>query len=136
MFSHMLKSQNTYCFEKVLVVDDVLSTKALTGLRELLQEATIWYETKSPMMGGYLGAYAHTGLHSMALLELANELAEAMPAVFGHGAHKLRFLWAYKYDAAYEGIAVHADRAAVNVNIWITPDEVRPCMCVRVCARV
>lgn len=37
--------------------------------------------------------------------------------------HFLRYLWAYKYDSTLTGINTHADQAAVNVNIWLTPDE-------------
>ena len=29
---------------------------------------------------------------------------------------------AYKYDSQLEGIKIHADFAAVNVNFWLTPD--------------
>ena len=32
-------------------------------------------------------------------------------------------LWGYKYDHQLQGIGVHADAAAVNVNFWITEDE-------------
>jgi hypothetical protein len=32
-------------------------------------------------------------------------------------------MWAYKYDSKLEGIGLHADAAAINVNFWITPDE-------------
>ena len=110
-------------YPQVVVVDGVLSPAALASARRILQESSLWYETKSPMMGGYVGAYGHDGLHALPLLQLAEELAEAMPGVFGHGRHRLRFLWAYKYDSEYAGIAVHADRAAVNVNLWLTPDE-------------
>lgn len=72
------------------------------------------------MMGGYVGAYGHEGLNAPPLLALAEELRLALPQVFED--HRLRFLWAYKYDTEFEGIGVHADRAAVNVNLWITPD--------------
>jgi hypothetical protein len=37
--------------------------------------------------------------------------------------HALKYLWAYKYDSNYTGIKLHADQAAVNVNLWLTPDE-------------
>jgi len=33
-------------------------------------------------------------------------------------------MWAYKYDSHLEGINLHADSAAVNVNFWITNDSV------------
>ena len=33
----------------------------------------------------------------------------------------LAYLWCYKYDSDYGGIKVHADEAAVNVNVWLTP---------------
>jgi hypothetical protein len=32
-------------------------------------------------------------------------------------------MWAYKYGQNPEGISIHADYAAINVNLWITPDE-------------
>jgi hypothetical protein len=35
----------------------------------------------------------------------------------------LRQFWGFKYDSGLQGIALHADFAAVNVNFWITPDE-------------
>merc|ERR1711974_407960 len=32
--------------------------------------------------------------------------------------------WGYKFDDRLQaGIGLHADMAAVNVNLWITPDE-------------
>jgi len=55
--------------------------------------------------------------------------------------HPLKFMWAYKYESDVlanddggdndnstrveesTGVLTHADDAAVNVNIWITPDE-------------
>jgi hypothetical protein len=35
----------------------------------------------------------------------------------------LRYHWAFKYDSSLDGIGIHADEAAVNVNFWITPDS-------------
>lgn len=37
--------------------------------------------------------------------------------------HPLKYMWAYKYHEDYTGINTHADEAAVNVNIWLTPDD-------------
>ena len=39
------------------------------------------------------------------------------------GDHGLKYIWAFKCDSSLEGIGIHADAAAVNVNFWITPDE-------------
>jgi hypothetical protein len=39
------------------------------------------------------------------------------------GPHSLVHLWAYKYDSTLQGVGIHGDNAAVNVNFWITPDE-------------
>ena len=36
--------------------------------------------------------------------------------------HALTQLWAFKYDSRLDGIELHADIAAVNLNFWITPD--------------
>lgn len=106
----------------VVVVDDILSDAALTRIRQLLMESTVWYQTKTPMrFGGYVGAYIDDGLHDKILLQLAFELHKVLPRIMG--GHPLRYLWAYKYDSSYTGINTHADEAAVNVNIWITPDD-------------
>ena len=44
-----------------------------------------------------------------------------MPSIFSK--HFLNQLWAYKYDSMRDGITVHADIAAINVNLWLTPDD-------------
>ena len=36
---------------------------------------------------------------------------------------KIAQQWAYKYSEESGGIKTHADEAAVNVNMWLTPDE-------------
>lgn len=106
----------------VIVVDDVLSPSTLSTIRTLLLESTVWYQTKMPeKFGGYAGAYIDDGLHQKILLALAFELHKALPEIMT--GHDLKYLWAYKYDSEYTGINTHADQAAVNVNIWLTPDD-------------
>jgi hypothetical protein len=40
-----------------------------------------------------------------------------------HG-HPLGLWWFFKYtDEAPNGIGIHADPAAVNINVWLTPDD-------------
>ena len=81
----------------------------------------VFYEAKS----GYVGAYANCvgcAFNSELLQTIARELAELMPTVFR--GHKLVQMWSYAYDdqeKAHTGIGLHADPAAVNVNLWYMP---------------
>ena len=56
-------------------------------------------------------------------LQVAQELSHALPRVFGNGQHNLTQMWAYKYDSSMQGINIHGDTAAVNLNLWLTPDS-------------
>ena len=44
-----------------------------------------------------------------------------MPRIFS--GHHLEYMWAYKYTSDMSGIPIHADDAAVNCNLWVTPSE-------------
>ena len=106
----------------IIVVDDILSPRALAAIQKIMWESTVWYQTKLPLkFGGYVGAYIDDGLHDRLLLELSMQLHDFLPNIFR--GHPLRYMWAYKYDSDYAGINLHADSAAVNVNIWLTPNE-------------
>ena len=107
---------------KVVVIDDLLTPRALTRIRQVLLESTVWYEAKSPVdTGNYVGAYLNDGLHDRILLALAFELHEALPRIMT--GHPLAFLWAYKYESQNQGIKTHTDFAAININLWITPND-------------
>lgn len=99
--------------------DDALSTEALTSLRRFLLDSTIWFDTCH--RDGYLGAYLNEGLACPLILQIAEDFRRVLPEIFRD--HRLLQCWAYKYDSRLEGIEVHADAAAVNVNFWVTPDD-------------
>ncbi len=101
----------------LVVVDDFLTQDALERLWRFCLDATVWYQVKR----GYLGAYLVDGFATALALQIADELRTRLPGIFGR--HRLEQLWAYKYDSRLQGIATHADFAAVNVNFWVTPDE-------------
>ncbi|KAL3925187.1 MAG: hypothetical protein SGILL_000579 [Bacillariaceae sp.] len=111
----------------IVVVDNVVSEEALQIIQEkILFESTVWYQTKLPeRFGGYTGAYIDDGLHQRILLQLSMDLRTLLPEVFE--GHPLKYMWAYKYDSDTKtyggGINLHADEAAVNVNLWLTPNE-------------
>jgi len=100
-------------------IDGFLTAEALESLRRFCLESTIWYDFEH--RNGYVGAYLQDGFNCPLLLQIAEELPRALPEIFDD--HVLMQLWAYKYDSCLEGIDMHADFAAVNVNFWITPDE-------------
>ena len=101
----------------LVVVDDFLTQDALDRLWRFCLDATVWYQVKR----GYLGAYLVDGFATALALQIADELRSCLPGIFR--SHRLEQLWAYKYDSRLQGIATHADFAAVNVNFWVTPDE-------------
>ena len=105
----------------VVCIDHLLTQEALDEVRQFCLESTIWYDFEHT--GGYLGAYLNDGFCCPLLLQIADNLRAGLPTIFG--AHRLRQMWAYKYDNRRRGIATHADFAAVNVNFWITPDSAK-----------
>lgn len=99
--------------------DRALSDEALISLRRFLLESTIWFDIR--YRGGYLGAFLNDGLACPLVLQIAEDFRRTFPEIFQD--HRLLQCWAYKYDSSLEGIEVHADAAAVNVNFWVTPDD-------------
>ena len=99
-------------------LDGLLAPAALAGLRRFCLESTVWFDF--PYADGYLGAYFEDGFACPLLAQIARELPQALPGIFR--GERLTELWAYKYDSELDGIDVHGDFAAVNVNFWITPD--------------
>ena len=106
----------------VVVVDDLLSAPALAALQRFCLEATIWFDCKEH--GGYLGAYLHEGFDHPVLIALAREFGERLGGIIGE--HRLAQMWAFSYGQAGSGTRKHADKAAININLWITPDSACP----------
>ena len=102
----------------MVVIDNLLSQEALDGLRRFCLGSTIWRQAYE---GGYLGALPQTGFACPLLAQIAAELCDRYPDILRQ--HTLNLWWAFKYDSQLNGINLHADFAAVNVNFWITPDE-------------
>ena len=119
---HPCDESKSHGQQGIVVIDDMLNPAALQRIRDLLNSSTAFYQTKMPLkFGGYVGAYIDDGLYDKLLLQLAFELNLGLPNIMN--GHPLKYLWAYKYDSRYTGINTHADQAAVNVNLWITPED-------------
>lgn len=103
---------------KLVVVDDLLAPEALDELRRFCWGSTIW---RKPYSNGYLGAFFEDGFACPLLAQIASELSARLPGIIRR--RPLRQAWGFKYDSQLDGIVVHADEAAVNVNFWITADD-------------
>jgi tetratricopeptide (TPR) repeat protein len=104
---------------QVVVVDDLLTDEALAALRRFCLGSNVW---RTGYESGYLGAFPETGFSAPLLAQIAEEFQTVFPEICG--GLVLKYAWAFKYDSAMqEGVHIHADDAAVNVNFWITPDD-------------
>ena len=103
---------------QIVVIDNILTDAALAELRRFCWGSTVW---RTSYERGYLGAVPEHGFASPLLAQIADEFRTTYADICGN--HALKYLWAFKYDSRLEGVGIHADDAAVNVNFWITPDE-------------
>ena len=104
---------------QIMYIDDFLSDEAIKELREFSLVSKVW---NSLYQNKYLGAFSDIGFSSTIHLQIANDLKEKLPKLFG--PHRLGKFWGFKYDSTLgKGINIHADAAIHNLNFWITPDE-------------
>jgi tetratricopeptide (TPR) repeat protein len=109
-----------YMSERLVVVDEFLSADALEELRRFVARAPIF----RTMRAGFLGSFPADGATHVVIRKLAESLRERLPSLLDK--QPLGLWWFFKYtDEAPNGIGIHADPAAVNINIWLTPDEAR-----------
>jgi tetratricopeptide (TPR) repeat protein len=103
---------------QVVVVDNLLTDAALTALRGFCWGSTVW---RGAYDAGYIGAFPESGFAVPLLAQIAEEFRTVFADICAD--HPLNYIWGFKYDSARDGIGIHADEAAVNINFWITPDE-------------
>ncbi|MDA7576443.1 tetratricopeptide repeat protein [Candidatus Pelagibacter sp.] len=104
---------------QIIYIDDFLSDETLIELREFCLVSKVWHKEYH---NKYLGAFSNSGFISPIHLQIAVDLQQKLPRLFG--AHKLGMFWGFKYDSILgKGINIHADFAIHNLNFWITPDK-------------
>jgi hypothetical protein len=105
----------------VVVLDNFLSKESLENVRLFCLDSTVWSGNR--YNHGRLGAFFHDGFNCPLLLQIAEELQDALPRVIGR-RYPLQQLWGFKTGQTLPADSTtHADFAAVNVNFWITPDD-------------
>ncbi len=105
--------------QEIVVIDDLLSPEAWNELRNFCLVSTVW---RRDFENQYFGSFSDDGFVSPLHLQIAAELQQKMPRLFG--GQLLEQLWSFKYTSEMgRGINVHADFARLNLNFWITPDE-------------
>jgi len=104
----------------LVVIDDFLTRDALESLRQFCLLSTVWFGNR--YSHGRLGAFFRDGFNCPLLIQIAEEIQAAFPLMIGQ-THRLEQIWGFKYGHAQPATNAHADFAAINVNLWITPDE-------------
>lgn len=104
---------------QAVVIDDFLTPQALDRLREHCAVSTMWRKVYG---AGYIGAAPHDGLACPLTAQIAEDVREAYGEILA--PHVFQHMGAFKYDSELStGTNVHADYSAVNVNLYIAPDE-------------
>ena len=104
---------------QIIYIDDFLSEQAIEEMRKFCLLSKIWIEERR---NKYLGSFSDKGFMSKLHLQVAIELKNKLPRLFGK--HRLGRFWGFKYDSSLgKGINIHADFALVNLNFWITPNQ-------------
>lgn len=101
-----------------VVVDDFLKPEAIDQLYRYGMISTVFFKEYN---NGYLTTTMTDGFHSDLLVQLVQEIPDRLPAIFGDS--RLKEAWIFKCDSRMKALETHADFAAVNVNIWLTPDS-------------
>ena len=103
----------------IVVWDDLLTPAALRLLRDYLLRSTIWHDFSH--INGFVAAYLEDGLACPLMLQIADEVRRALPAILAE--KPLTQAWAFKGLRRSAAIAAHADDGVVSVNFWVTPDS-------------
>lgn len=104
--------------ERVWLIDEVLTEEAMDDLRQFFSGSTIW---RSPYAGRYAGAFLEDGLASEGLADLVSALRSRAPGVGCED--RVKQVWAFRCEPSSGGLAPHADRSDLNINLWTTPTE-------------
>jgi tetratricopeptide (TPR) repeat protein len=102
-----------------VVIDDFLTPPALEQLRRYCADSTVWRRVYD---AGYLGAMPADGFACPLLAQIIEEVSGVYRGILG--GYPFRYLGGFKYDSELStGTNIHADYSAINLNLYITPDE-------------
>jgi Flp pilus assembly protein TadD len=99
------------------VIDDFLKPEAIDQLYRYGLCSTVFFKEYN---NGYLTTKMTDGFYSELLVQLAQEIPAKLSDIFGDST--LKEAWIFKCDSRMKALDTHADFAAVNVNLWLTPD--------------
>lgn len=106
---------------QLLVLDDLLTPGALQQIQHFaLFNNGLWRNYAHGE--NYICAYPQDGLIQPFVFRLAQALRSTLPGIFKQ--HRLKKFWMYRYSSQrHQGVQLHADAGAVNVNLWLAPDQ-------------
>lgn len=98
-------------------IDNLLTPPAFTRLSRFLLESTVWHDFSH--IGGFVASYLEDGLASPLLLQIVDEFRHRLPGLLRETP--LVQAWAFKGLTPEASVALHADDAALSLNLWMTP---------------
>jgi hypothetical protein len=103
----------------VVVIDDFLQESVLYELHRLLSDPQIWNQRH--YKHGRVGAFIRDGILNPLLLRICMDLIAKLDGLVG--SYPLRKIWGFRSTTPLSReVTNHADSAAINVNLWLTPD--------------
>jgi hypothetical protein len=102
---------------RAVVVDDLLTPTAFRRLQRYLALGDLWRDVAPGMLGARPEALSDCPL----VRQIVEELRVGSPGVLGR--YPRVSYWAFKCLLPDVGTGIHADCAAVTVNLWLTDDS-------------
>jgi len=109
-----------YAKNHVVIIDDFLLPEYTMRLRDFM----LFFNKKEDFYDDYAAVNFHRNTPNKVWFSLLSDIVDEVKM----RAYCLRTLsferaWAFIYNNDSNGVNIHADAAAINLNFWVTPDE-------------
>jgi hypothetical protein len=115
-----LKISEEYKAKKIVIIDDFLNDEIAIRLRNFV----LFSNCKEDFYKDYAAINFYKENNNDTWFPILTNLVEEISANFKL-EKPINFLraWSFIYNTQSNGVTIHADPAAINFNLWVTPDE-------------
>lgn len=109
-----------YATNHVVVIDDFLQPEYTLRLRDFM----LFFSKKEDYYKDYAAVNFYRNTKDRVWFPLLSDIVdEARKKMYCLRSLSFQRAWAFIYDTMSNGVDIHADDAAINLNFWVTPDE-------------